>query len=192
MKIIKKVILRTMIYVRLYPHIFFTFMPLKIYEFKELLRGIKFSRDEVILDIGCGGGLLTMLLGEKCRKVVGIDTSEKAVEIAKLQSLYMRGTVNSEFHCAKVENIGFENEYFDKIFSICVLEHIPNYIDVLRESYRILKKNGQMVFSVDALETVEDKKVIEKHKKEHAVVKYFTKEELKRMLEEQGFERITI
>ena len=81
---------------------------------------------------------------------------------------------------------------YETTCSICVLEHIPNYIEVLREAYRILKKNGQMIFSVDALETIRDKRVIEKHKNEYFVEKYFRKEELKAILEEIGFERINV
>lgn len=75
MKIIKKLILIILIHFKLFPHIFFKFKPFKIYEFKELLRGINFSRDDIILDIGCGVGLQTMLLGKRCKKVIGIDIS---------------------------------------------------------------------------------------------------------------------
>lgn len=181
-----------LIYFRLYPHIFFGHSPFKIYEFKKLTEGIKFSKDEIILDIGCGSARQSLLLGKKCKKIVGIDISEKAIKLAKLQSQYLKGAGNSAFHCIKLEKAGFEDEYFDKIFSFCVLEHIPNYAEVLREAYRILKKNGQMIFSVDTLETIEDKKLIEKHKKTHFVEQYFKKEELKTLLEKIGFEKIDI
>lgn len=167
-------------------------MPFKIYEFKEIQKGIKFSRDDLILDIGCANGLQTVLLGKRCKKIIGVDISEKAVTTAKRISGYMKGRINSEFRCTKIENAEFESEYFDKIFSICVIEHIPNYIEVLREAYRILKKNGEMIFSVDALETIEDSKLLEKHKKEHFVEKYFRKEELKTILDEIGFKKIDI
>ena len=189
---IKRTFLRILIYFRLYPHIFFSFQPFKIYEFKELLKGIEFSRDELILDIGCGRGLQAVLLGKRCKKVVGVDTSEKAVTPAKLKSRYMKKRINAEFYCMKIKDAEFENEYFDKIFSICVLEHIPNYVEVLGEAHRILKKDGQMIFSVDCLETIEDNKLLEKHKKEHRVESYFEKEELKTILEEIGFNRIEI
>lgn len=195
MKIIKILIFRILIYFRLYPHIFFSFMPFKIYEFIELQRGIEFSRDELILDIGCGGGLQTILLGERCKKIIGIEISEKAVATAKYLSQYIsksKKRFNSEFRCVKIEDAGFESEEFDKIFSICVIEHIPNYAEVLKEAYRILKKDGQMLFSVDSLETIEDNKLLEKHKREHFVEKYFKKEELKTLLEEIGFRNIDI
>lgn len=59
-----------------------------------------------------------------------------------------------------------------------MIEHISNYVEVLREAYRILKKDGQMIFSVDCLESIEDNELLEKHKKEHYVEKYFKREEL--------------
>jgi hypothetical protein len=57
MKIIEELILRMLIHFKLYPNIFLTFMPFKIYEFKEIQKGIKFLRDDLILDIGCANGL---------------------------------------------------------------------------------------------------------------------------------------
>ncbi len=192
MKLYKRVILRLLIFIRLYPHILFTFSPFKIYEFAELQRVLKFSGDEIILDIGCGSGLQTMLIGMRCKKVIGIDISEKAITTAKNVSHYMKGKINSEFYCVKLENAKFENEWFDKIFSFCVIEHISNYIEVIREAHRILKNDGQMIFSVDALETIQDDKLLEKHKKQHFVEQYFKKEELETILKEIGFKKIEI
>jgi len=192
MKLYKRVIYRLLIYLGLYPNIFFIFSPFKIYEFAELQKGLKFSGEEKILDIGCGSGLQTMLIGMRCKNVVGIDISEQAITAAKNVSFYMKERINIEFRCVKLENAKFEKEWFDKIFSICVIEHIPNYIEILREAHRILKNDGQMIFSVDALETIQDYKLLEKHKKQHFVEKYFNKQELKTILEEIGFKRIEI
>ena len=46
------------------------------------------------------------------------------------------------------QRMSFKDKTFDKIFSICVLEHIPNDTMVLKESFRILKPNRVMVLSV--------------------------------------------
>lgn len=192
MRKLKILFLRILIYLRLYPHIYFSFTPFKIYEFEELLRDVTFSEDDIILDIGCSGGLKTLLLGKKCKKVVGIDISEDGIELAKLQSGYMKGIVNSEFRCVKLEDAGFEDEAFTKVFSICVLEHIANYVEILKESHRILRSGGQMVFSVDALSTIEDEELIAKHRRDHFVAKYFAREELKDLLEAAGFERVEV
>ena len=146
-------------------HIFFVFHSFKIYEFKELLRDIKIQKSEIILDIGCGNGIETLLLGKKCKKIYGIDIYKDNLVIAKIRSQIFKKKINSKIRFLTIENAGFKNENFDKIFSICVLEHIPNYIEVLKESYRVLKKGGQLIFSVDSLENIEDKQFINYHKK---------------------------
>lgn len=174
-----------------FPNIFFTFIPFKIFEYKELLKGVKFSKDDIVLDIGCGNGLQTALLAKNCAKVIGIDVSEKDITFAKTYLCHNRN-INVELLNVRLEDAKFVNETFDKIFSICVIEHIDNYREVLKESYRILKINGQMIFSVDSLENIEDKGLIEEHKKIYSVVKYFRIKELKEILTEIGFSKIDI
>lgn len=191
MKVLSRIVLKILKYFKIYPQVFFIFNPFKIYEFKELTRELNFSKDEIILDIGCGDGLQTILIGKRCKKIIGIDISEKSIEKAKYLSLHTKERINSEFHCVKIENAEFENEYFDKVFSICVIEHIPNYVDILKEAYRILKKDGQMIFSVDSLDTIEDE-LLEKHRKKYFVEKYFKKDELKIILEDVGFIKVDI
>ncbi|GAH00339.1 unnamed protein product [marine sediment metagenome] len=146
----------------------------------------------MILDIGCGNGLQTMLFGKKCKRVIGIDISKKAVASAEIRSAFLNRRINSEIRRVKLENAEFGTEYFDKIFSICVIEHISNYVQILKEVYRILKREGHMIFSVDALETIEDNKLVEKHRREHHVKKYFKIDELKIILQKTGFKRISI
>ncbi len=192
MSALKNVILWILIQLRIYPNVFFLSNPLKIYEFKELIKGIKFSNDDQILDLGCGSGLQTLLLGEAGNEITGVEVSEKEVAIARRKSEQLVSRIKSRFLCTKLEDADFEDESFDKIFSICVIEHISNYNEVLRETYRILKKQGQMTFSVDCLEPIEDKDLLEKHKKDHFVVKYFKADELKKLLEEAGFTEIDI
>ena len=173
-------------------HIFFVFHSFKIFEFKELLRGTKISKSDIILDIGCGNGLETLLIGKKCEKICGIDIFKENLIQAKIKSHIFRNKINSEFKLTKLENAGFKQETFDKIFSICVLEHIFNYNEVLKESYRILKKKGQLIFSVDSLENIDDIKFTSYHQKKFSVKNYFSKEELRDRLKQIGFNKIKI
>ena len=173
-------------------HIFFVFHSFKIYEFKELLRDIKIQKSEIILDIGCGNGIETLLLGKKCKKIYGIDIYKDNLVIAKIRSQIFKKKINSKIRFLTIKNAGFKNENFDKIFSICVLEHIPNYIEVLKESYRVLKKGGQLIFSVDSLENIEDKQFINYHKKKFSVENYFRRDDLRDTLKKIGFRKIII
>ena len=174
------------------PNILFTYSPFKIYEYKELLKDIKISKTDIILDIGCGDGLETILIGKKCKKIYGIDVSKIRILNAKLRAKYKKKKINSKFICEKLENLKFKKENFDKIFSICVLEHIPNYLEVLEESYRILKVGGQFLFSVDSLATIEDKKLLNYHKSIYNIEQVFNKHDLIKILGKLGFKNILV
>jgi len=164
----------------------------KILEFKELLKDIIILKEDLVLDIGCGDGYITQILGKRCKKIYGIDIDKSSIELAYYRSFYSRKRIKSEFHFTKIENAGFKANYFNKIFSICVLEHIKNYHEVLKECYRILKKNGQMIISIDSLENIKNDNFIAYHKKELKVHNFFTKNGFRNILENIGFKKIII
>ena len=98
-----------------------------------------------------------LLIAKKCKNIIGIDISNEFLNTARIRAQFIQNNKNIEFRCTKIEKAGFKNGEFDKIVSICVLEHIPNYIEVLEESYRILKSDGQIILSVDSLEHISQK-----------------------------------
>ena len=174
------------------PNILQLYSPLKVYEFKEILKDFKFSKKEVILDIGCGDGLQTIILGKKVKTIYGIDIDKELVLKAKIRSYLLKNKINSYFINKSIEEANFESEYFDKVISICVLEHIKNYTKVLKESYKILKENGYLIFSVDAFENFEDKNLIDIHRKIYRVENYFSKGQLEAVLSTIGFRNLKI
>jgi len=186
-RIVKKVSSRT----GLYPSTFFLSNALKVFEFKELLKDASIKETDIVLDIGCGRGLQTIMIGKKCKKIIGVDMSKEAVVGARQLASYVP-SVNAEFFCSDARLMKFPISYFDKIFSICVLEHIPNYALVLKECYRILKEGGQLVFSVDSLETIQDVDLIRKHRQDNGVHQYFRSDALYDILDEIGFCQINI
>ncbi len=190
MVMLKEIILWILIQLRIYPNILFTLNPFKMYEFKELKKGVNFSKDDRILDLGCGSGLHSLLLGKKCKEITGIEVSEEAIAEANRKSKKLK--IRIKFIRSRIEEAQFDGESFDKIFSICVIEHISNYTEVLKEVYRILKKQGQIIFSVDCLETIEDAKLLKKHKKDHYVEKYFGHLELITLLRAIGYSKIDV
>jgi predicted TPR repeat methyltransferase len=68
---------------RWYPHIVLSRSPFKVVEFHELTRGIRNQPADVMLDLGCGAGLQTMLLARGGGRIVGVDVSEGAVNRAR-------------------------------------------------------------------------------------------------------------
>lgn len=113
------------------------------------------ERGDRVLDMGCGNGRLVELFKHKRIEYVGIDNSEKLIRQArkKLNTLGPRiqdiGKVR--FVKGSALNLHFENNYFDKIFSIAVFHHIPSKnfrLQFLKEAKRVLKPDGLLILTV--------------------------------------------
>lgn len=189
---IKSFIKTILIAVRLYPSIYFYSNPFKLFEFNHITKKSKIGKNETILDIGCGDGLQSVLIAKKCRKFIGIDTSLKSIEQAKRLAKAVGISNHCQFKCVRIEKAKFLENSFDKIFSFCVIEHVPEYKALLSKAYYVLKKNGQFLLSVDSLASIEDETIKKKHQKDYSVVKYFTVDELKKLLNEIGFQGISV
>ena len=94
-----------------------------------------------ILDIGCGGGLLSEPMFRLGAKVTGIDASEKNIKIAKFHSKKQNLKIN--YLCASPDNMKGK-EKFDVILNMEIVEHVDNLDLFLKESSSHLKKNGIM------------------------------------------------
>ena len=100
---------------------------------------------EKILDLGCGNGRLFEFLKNKKVDYIGIDSSEKLIETAK------KKFPKAKFQRADALNLPFPNNFFDKIYSIAVLHHIPSEefrLQFLREAKRVLKPEGLLILTV--------------------------------------------
>ena len=106
---------------------------------RHLLNAIKKKKNPRILEVGVGqGGFLKKVI--KLRNdldIYGIDIS--AISIT---SLKQRKEINGFFSVGDAENLDFDDEYFDVVFMVDVLEHIPNPSLALLEVKRVLKPNG--------------------------------------------------
>jgi ubiquinone/menaquinone biosynthesis C-methylase UbiE len=162
--------------------------PFKVHEFQRVMAGSRLGPGDAILDLGCGKGFQTQVLARSCRSAVGIDVSETQIEQARffLKHSYVEKRVT--FIAGRLEAAGLASESFDRVFSFCVLEHIPNLDQVLGELARVLKPGGEIHASVDALSSIKDASLIARHKSDHHVVQYFTPSSLRRQLEAAGFE----
>jgi len=161
-------------------------------EFAEMLKHANLKGKERILDLGCGAGLQTLLLGRLVQEVIGIDINKHSIAKARYLGHLLAKRINASFVESKLENAGFRENEFDLMFSICVLEHISNYQEVLTHIRRVLKPGGKLIISVDALESISDSSLIEKHSREHYVHHYFSRDELRGLLASVGFVDITV
>jgi GT2 family glycosyltransferase/SAM-dependent methyltransferase len=188
-RVLKHAIRRILVAAHLYPHLRLWLQPFKKIEFKTLNEKAQLGRGDVVLDVGCGGGVPTVLLAKRCKRAVGIDVSSDAIAIARRDSILQH---NVEFHAKSLQEAAFPSDTFDKVLSFSVLEHIPEYVDVLNEIRRVLKPGGALVFSCDALETIDNPALIEKHRTDHFVHQYFTAPELRNLLQRLGFTDVNI
>ncbi len=111
---------------------------------------LKFLREyvtagEKILDLGCGNGRFYEVLKGSAVGYFGVDNSKRLIEIAREK--YPK--VN--FQTADALKLPFPNNYFDKVYSVAVLHHIPSEefrLQFLREAKRVLKQEGLLILTV--------------------------------------------
>ena len=124
------------------------FNPIRISYIKNnIIKSLKLNNNEKplkkvkILDIGCGGGLLTEPMKKLGADVVGIDASEKNIKIAKLHS--KKNNLNIKYLCVSPENF-ITKEKFDVILNMEIVEHVEDIDFFLKSSSKLLKKGGIM------------------------------------------------
>ena len=94
-----------------------------------------------ILDIGCGGGLISEPMARLGANVTGIDASKKNIDIAKLHS--KKNDLKINYLNASPENLE-HIEKFDIILNLEIVEHVNNVNLYIKSCYKLLKKNGIM------------------------------------------------
>ena len=94
-----------------------------------------------ILDIGCGGGLISEPMARLGGNITGIDASEKNIKIASLHS--KENNLKITYLNKSPEQLN-EKEKFDIILNLEVVEHVDNLDLYLKSCYKLLKKNGLM------------------------------------------------
>ena len=98
-------------------------------------------KDIKVLDIGCGGGLLSEPLSRLGAKVTGIDASDKNIKIAKMHLKKSKLDIN--YYCSSPEKF-IAKEKFDVILNMEIVEHVNNVDFFLLKSSELLKKDGLM------------------------------------------------
>lgn len=164
------------------------------------------KKGDKVLDLGCGNGRYYQYFKDKETEYIGIDNSEKLIEIAKKKHLF------ADFRTGDALNLPFPNNYFDKVVSIAVLHHIPSEKlrkKFMEEARRVLKDNGILVITVWNFHQKKEKKILFKYsflklfglsrldfkdilepwgKKAERYYHWFSEKELVDLAKETGFE----
>jgi|TARA_B100001057_G_scaffold109549_1_gene107482 2-polyprenyl-6-hydroxyphenyl methylase/3-demethylubiquinone-9 3-methyltransferase len=94
-----------------------------------------------ILDIGCGGGLLSEPMCRMGANVTGIDASITNIKIAKLHA--KKNNLSINYICSSPENLK-TNKKFDVILNMEIIEHVEDVKYFLKSCSKLLKDNGMM------------------------------------------------
>jgi 2-polyprenyl-6-hydroxyphenyl methylase / 3-demethylubiquinone-9 3-methyltransferase len=101
---------------------------------------------KTVLDVGCGGGILSESMAQKGAKVTGIDLGEKALKVAALHSL--ESGVAVDYQLIAVEALAEKQPAsFDVVTCLEMLEHVPNPASVIAACAKLVKPGGHVFFS---------------------------------------------
>lgn len=103
-----------------------------------------------VLDVGCGGGILSESMAKRGAQVTGIDMGGKPIKIAKLHALEANIDINYRKVSAEAlaDEIGSDTEQqFDVITCLEMLEHVPDPASIIQACTRMLKPGGQLFLS---------------------------------------------
>ena len=124
------------------------FNPIRISYIKEnIIKTFKINQTKTplknlrILDIGCGGGLLSEPMSRLVAEVTAIDASKKNITVAKLHS--KKNNLKINYICTSPEKLKIKNK-FDVILNMEIVEHVEDVNFFLRSCSELLKKNGIM------------------------------------------------
>ncbi len=103
-------------------------------------------KGKTVLDIGCGGGILSESMAERGAKVTGIDLGKKALKVAQLHSL--ESGVAVDYQLISVEALAEKfPASFDVVTCLEMLEHVPDPASVVAACAKLVKPGGKVFFS---------------------------------------------
>jgi SAM-dependent methyltransferase len=130
-----------------YPDVDKQFLPEERFDWT-LLTEIELFRNAVgrckkVLDIGCGTGHPSLYIAKDVEQIIGIDKSEKMIEIAR-RRLHKTGPTNVFFEVGDAERLRFSDRAFDAVVLCGSLATFTDKKKALREIRRVLNENGKV------------------------------------------------
>ena len=109
--------------------------------------GLATLAGKAVLDVGCGGGILTESLAKNSGSAMGIDLAVKSLKIAKLHAME-QAVENVQYRCVSVEELADEMPHaFDVVTCMEMMEHVPDPASIVRACAKLVKPDGMVFFS---------------------------------------------
>lgn len=108
----------------------------------DIANKLRLNSSDIVLDVGCAGGLLDIGICKKVKKVTAIDNSPNMIKRAEKN---VSGHSNIELICCNPSNISKPDKHFSKIFIYSVFQYLHSekeIIEILLELKRLLKDEG--------------------------------------------------
>lgn len=136
-------------------------------EIPAVKKAIKNINGKKVLDVGCAIGIHSKILAQRGAKIYGIDISREMIKIAKSR------VPKGNFRVADMKKLPFDSNTFDLVFYGLSLHYVKNITKVMKEAYRVLKKNGLLVISTHNPCCTGQKRIKSNGKKISVVEDYF-------------------
>ena len=112
----------------------------------DYIDGLVALRDKIVLDVGCGGGILAESMAQRGARVTGIDLADKPLKVARLHLLESGQQV--EYRNVSAEDLAGELPgHFDAVTCMELLEHTPDPASIVRACGVLVKPGGHVFFS---------------------------------------------
>jgi len=109
---------------------------------KTALTDITLEKENMVLDIGCGTGLLFPHIAERVKLIVGLDISATLLKEAKKRA---KEYSDIALIRADADSMPFPNETFDTAFALTLLQNTPNPLQTMNEMKRVTKQNAKII-----------------------------------------------
>jgi 2-polyprenyl-6-hydroxyphenyl methylase/3-demethylubiquinone-9 3-methyltransferase len=98
-----------------------------------------------LLDIGCGGGLISEPMARLGASVIGVDASDKNIGIARLHAA--QSGLAIDYRCTSAEDLAAAGERFDAVLALEVIEHVADITSFVSACAQLTRPGGAAVFS---------------------------------------------